>query len=460
MNITNNVKFYQSFLFYLIQKFEEDPNFYQELLKNQKTKEKTNNMDTSVKFFSICTKVHPTRPFDWLADLITENIDIPHKKEFKKYVFIIPWTKWKKNFKISIGKELRERGFISIITLKNKNIFIKNRKLEYIVKMLPFGIVEEKGKGKEKIVGEDADFIRLQEIFVSVSLNLLQSICKNFVMTYTVTTSKKKITLNTSQKRRYFFLIMEYLDITVMDKIKEFLNKGDLKKLDEFIRILFLQLIYGLYCANKELKFLHTDLYNINNVMIKYFKEPKDCIFKFDDTHIFEIKKCPFLVKIIDFGLSYVEPVDLDEILKGKENEERKENFKYIFNNIVPSATIDLDKIEKRFNYKFKKNLKEKLKSNDLFIFLHGLWFVLQGEINPFNDDIKDFLFNARYNQDILQNDLIKVTNDKMFQKFKIKELPKNRRENDESTFIYKPIDLIKSWQNLVFCGMKELIKK
>jgi len=131
------------------------------------------------------------------------------------------------------------------------------------------------------------------------------SVCGNFVRSYYITRDKVD---------NKFYNISEWVDFNMVKFLQSWEQSTEPKNLKDTYRRPFkaivFQILYALYCGTEWFDFIHADLHS-GNVMLKYMLKDEDFkkfVFILDKDNIFVLDayKCPWMVKLIDFGDSKV----------------------------------------------------------------------------------------------------------------------------------------------------------
>jgi hypothetical protein len=251
--------------------------------------------------------------YKWFIDILPDWL--LKRYGVKRYGILMEWKKALQNLKCI--KVVREGIFG-----KSFQECACNAKKQYFVSTVNLGsnskLEKEVSIDKIPLGGLSQFHLFLKEILISIKLNLLSSytvemydkkfpICRNFVKTFHVSSFLQDEDL-------MYGMIQEKLDYTLHDYIFDFneeVGKGKKSK-DDFFPIYF-QIIYGLMCADRFMKFRHNDLHWKNLMILEINDKDFDGFtFIINKDLIYRLpKSCIYLVKFIDFnGSHFKKPED------------------------------------------------------------------------------------------------------------------------------------------------------
>lgn len=412
------------------------------------------NIETKT-FYHCSKEIKTLLPFQWFIDILPMYVRFNHFLDEKikrdlnrkqpKYLFIKPWE----DIELLLSRKIIKNFTPIEITLqegKVKNYYcIKDPQKRYFVKIL-------KTYKDPSDITYPLNISTLQEIFINVNLNLIKDICPFFVKTFYVTISDKVLTdIDPKFKERYWFIIMEHLIgdnfADVYLKIGTQTMTDELKKeVDDLLQYSIIQLLYAIYCSYNWFGFIHNDLTNIRNIKIVKLNPPRDIILKFDEENIFVLKKCPFLIKIFDFGLSYVKPPNMDNFTF------QSEDIESIMVKIFGMFKIP------GFTHKGTSAYLNSFKNNDIGGFLIVIFklfneYIENKKLIAFFFSYFDIFENITFNKKHIISIILKCLNFEIFNDHLIRKLPELPKKFDKkNTFIYKKLkDEEELWREVCF---------
>jgi hypothetical protein len=250
--------------------------------------------------------------YKWLIDLIP--FQLLQKFNAKKYHSIVPYYFVMNKLKC---QPIKSKGIF-----KKKFFICKCNEIKFYVAKLN---LEFKEIDFKDIYNKQTNSVKrywdvLKELVISYNLNILSlrkslykgnyyPISENFVKTIYITHEgyKKYCIIQERLKSTLYDFINKNVATLLQIKDHDMYNK-EKRKVENFLKIIYFQVIYALYCAHEVLGFIHNDLH-LNNLMIKIIKD-KDYngqTYILDENTMFKIPKSfRFIVKIIDFNRSHI----------------------------------------------------------------------------------------------------------------------------------------------------------
>jgi hypothetical protein len=236
--------------------------------------------------------------YNWIKDLLPDFIlskyNITRPNKIKVLNNLIPRKI------VNISKDMMDIMFLGNYVTK----FLKIEGLKKYIK-LSYNYFIHGGVYKNIKEEEDFHLYYYKELIISANINLLRTICPNYVDTKYIT--------------KYYTTSKDIEYVIIMEKILTFETTEDLIRRNiarpYTYKIIYLQLIYALYCGDKWLSFRHNDLYR-RNIGFSYI--PKGIekiiyIFNSENKYSFDVENFPFFVKIFDFGHSEINPINKNE---------------------------------------------------------------------------------------------------------------------------------------------------
>jgi len=259
--------------------------------------------------------------YRWLIDIFGKDKNFTR---FYERPFITRWVAvrpWEEMEKILNTKDIIVRKKSGVRTGGRALTYmcLKSSSDRYFVKILRYHSTNER-----------LFKIHMNELMVNAHVNLLAPYCPNFVKTHYITADVEGRMLdfkklgNVSDLDKVYYIVMENLDDSLLNKLIDFSSLGQFKtgiSIDgdsqmKFLKNMFIQLLFAKLCGNL-IGFQHSDFF-IGNVMLKSI-EPTTLTLTFNDhisgqSNVFQIPDCEFIVKIIDFGNSTVDFPNLDDL--------------------------------------------------------------------------------------------------------------------------------------------------
>lgn len=223
-----------------------------------------------------------------------------------------------------IGKKIGSGAFGSIFLIKKKDNLEQTYAIKIVSDLTPHNS-STPSIFRKSLTSSDL-FGTFSEVIIQIAMNRLhiKNVCTHFPRIYSVYRTfdnlKGLIPDQKNESIGKFMMIMENINggYTFEDFIigmgKTNLNNkqtDDDEKLQFFmssLRIIFIQLLYSLYCLQEWHQFTHHDLHT-KNIIVRKMNHHHDPMYYVHDGLVFSLPKSSPNIQIIDFGFSRAENI-------------------------------------------------------------------------------------------------------------------------------------------------------